>query len=125
MSTTYFPERSEGESSRMALDWRPSALGALRSIETECRNFEWDGTGSQPVEPATLISAHRLIVDLYRQLPTGIPAPDIVPEHDGEIDFSWFSPGGTSVSFSLGTFRKGQFCRQLWRKGSNPWVEAF
>ena len=104
-------------SSLSATDWRPMAHGALKSIEQECGVDNWDGPGSKRVAILALSAARLMIEQLYKQLPRTIPCPDIAPEADGEIDFSWYDKDGLSVSMSVSARGTVTYAANYGRKG--------
>lgn len=73
-----------------ATDWRSLTKALIEELAIECQTSDWDGYRAKPISEATKYQAQAL-VDL---LPYHLPAPDAVPDADGEIALSWdFGPG--------------------------------
>src|SRR3989442_12732057 len=72
-----------------ASDWVPILDAALRNIKSECSNADWDGVGARPVSDQTIELTAKVAKTLYTMVPRGTPAPDLVPEADGEVCLSW------------------------------------
>ncbi|MGH8226510.1 MAG: hypothetical protein ACREU3_01180 [Steroidobacteraceae bacterium] len=82
--------QSEEHARKVATDWRPLANALIEELADECREPNWDGYGANAVDTAAKAQAQRF-VDL---LPHRLPAPDPVPDPDGEIALTWdFGPG--------------------------------
>lgn len=71
-------------------------------IRHECGVPNWDGYGAPPIKEAALEKARAVAEALNRFVPSAIPAPDVVPETDGDVSLSWTrdSQRGLSVSCS-------------------------
>jgi hypothetical protein len=73
-----------------ATDWRSLTKALIEEVAIECKESNWDGYGASPISEAAKYQAQAL-VDL---LPYRFPAPEAVPDADGEIALSWdFGPG--------------------------------
>jgi hypothetical protein len=73
-----------------ATDWRSLTKALIEELAIECQTPDWDGYKAKAISQGTKYQAQAL-VDL---LPYSIPAPDAVPDADGEIALSWdFGPG--------------------------------
>jgi hypothetical protein len=73
-----------------ATDWRSLTKSLIEEVAIECQSSNWDGYEAQPISEAAKRHA-QLFIDL---LPYSFPAPDPVPDSDGEIALSWdFGPG--------------------------------
>lgn len=75
---------------RKAVTWNylgntPDAFSALLETYQECYEENWDGYDAMPISQAALSEAERFL----GALPSWIPAPEIVPEPDGDIGFEW------------------------------------
>jgi hypothetical protein len=101
-----------------ANDWRPVIAPMLVRIRTECAAPGWDGDGSQAVSPRTLLRAARVVEFLANLVPIGTPPPDVVPESDGEISFSWHADSNRVYALSIGAHDKVNFAGQFGEQGS-------
>lgn len=102
---------------RSASDWLPTIDVALRRIRSECRTPNWDGQGASAVTDQSVGIAASIAEILFALLPKGTPAPDLIPEADGEICISWIADGGTMFSLSVGAHGKINFAGQFGRSG--------
>lgn len=100
-----------------ATDWLPTIEGTLNSIRDECRDADWDSEGAFPVKERTIDLAAKIAVALFESLPTGIPAPDVIPEADGEICITWTVDPGRMFSLSVGEHGNMNYAGQFGRKG--------
>lgn len=66
-------------------DYLGGVLAALKETYQECSEEGWDGYGARPVTQETYDEAIRFL----SALPSWLPAPEIVPEPDGDIGFEW------------------------------------
>lgn len=66
-------------------DYLGGVLAALKETYRECSEEGWDGYGALPVTQETYDEAARFL----NALPSWLPAPEIVPEPDGDIGFEW------------------------------------
>ena len=100
-----------------ASDWIPLARAAFDEIRQHSSTANWDGEAAAPISAETIRLADLVVQSLYSMLPKGTPAPEIIPEGDGEICLSW-SPDDTRVfSVSLGEHGIANFAAQLGRRG--------
>lgn len=102
---------------RSAADWAPSIEAALRGINNECRGAGWDGDGAVPVTDRTIDLAARISTTLFALLPKGTPAPDLIPESDGEICISWVVDRNRMFAASVGEHGKVNFAGQFGNEG--------
>ena len=100
-----------------ATDWLPSVYGALNSMRDECREADWDCEGALPVRDCTIDLAARISAALFDSLPKGIPAPDVIPEQDGEICISWVVDSVRVFSLSIGEHGNMNFAGQFGKEG--------
>jgi len=100
-----------------ATDWLPTVAGALNSIRDECRDADWDCEGALPVTDHTIDLAAKISVALFDSLPKGIPAPDVIPEADGEICISWTVDAAQIFSLSVGEHGNINFAGQFGKIG--------
>ncbi|MFO1352203.1 MAG: hypothetical protein U1F68_16585 [Gammaproteobacteria bacterium] len=68
-----------------ATDWHPIVNALIVEIASECQNMGWDGYNAKPIPENAIRQAQRF-ADL---LPSHLLEPDLVPDPDGEIAFSW------------------------------------
>lgn len=102
---------------KSAADWRPTIEAALSGIRNECHSADWDGEGAAPVTDQTLGLAARISTTLFALLPKGTPAPDLIPEADGEICISWAADTSRVFSASVGEHGKINFSGQFGSQG--------
>lgn len=100
-----------------ASDWLPSIDAALRSIRSECATDNWDGMDAYAIALNVADFAERIAERLYHLLPRGTPAPDIVPEPDGEIGISWTVDTERMFSLSVGDHGNINFAGQFGKAG--------
>lgn len=106
-----------------ASDWRPTVLGALQCIRNECALAGWDGEGSEPITERTIQLTEDIAVCLFDLLPKGTPAPDVIPESDGDICISWTVDAKRIFSLSVrpnGMNFAGQLGKHGRRHGWQP-----
>jgi hypothetical protein len=101
-----------------ASDWSPVIRATLLGIKNECGHVNWDGQGALPVSERTINLAAKLAECLFAMLPKGTPAPDLIPEHDGEICISWTLDADRMFSVSVGTHEKINFSGQFGKGGA-------
>lgn len=100
-----------------ASDWLPSIDAALRSIRGECNKAGWDGSGSLAISDQAIAITEKVVRVLFRLVPKGLPAPDIIPEADGEICLRWVIDTERELSISIGPHGKINFAGQFGREG--------
>ncbi len=110
-------EKERNYLSRSASDWLPTIEAALGGIGNECRNADWDSGGAVPVTDHTINLAARIAATLFALLPKGTPAPDLIPEFDGEICISWSVDTTRMFSVSVGEHGKINFAGQFGSEG--------
>jgi hypothetical protein len=101
-----------------SLDWAPAVTGALAGIRAECGRANWDGEGATPVAEATLDLTLRFLDLLYALVPRALPAPEITPEPDGDVDVSWYVDSTRMLNVSVGPTGRLAFAAQLGPLGS-------
>jgi hypothetical protein len=88
----------------------------LSEIRVECGQINWDGYGGRPITPEVIDKASEISAALFALVPPGIPAPDAVPEGDGNVSLSWtrdrhhrfsVSMGGDDLLSFAGIIRRG------------------
>ena len=95
-------EKALGVSRHIERSWvlfgpKENALNRLYKLATECAG-DWDGYGAEAVsQSAVERSAH-----FIRQLPEGLPLPEISVEPDGEIALDWSPTSTQTFSVSIG-----------------------
>lgn len=75
------------------------ALNRLYDLAAECAEADWDGYGAEAVSQSAVERSERFI----RQLPEGLPLPEISVEPDGEIALDWSPTQTQTFSVSIGT----------------------
>ena len=100
-----------------ASDWTPVTRAALDDIRRVCRAANWDGEGAQPIAPRTIAIAEAVVAALHSMLAKSTPAPDVIPEADGEICLSWSPDEHRVFSVSLGQHGNANFAGQLGHEG--------
>lgn len=74
------------------------AFADLARVSRECSDKGWDGYEAKPITQGTCARALAFLNDL----PLWMPAPDIVPEADGEIAIEWYIAQNQTFSVSIG-----------------------
>lgn len=69
-------------------------IGKLTEVFKEAKERDWDGENAEPISDATYYNA----TSILSVLPVNLPAPEILPDNDGYIEFEWYKDGR---SFSL------------------------
>lgn len=100
-----------------ASDWLPTVDAALRSLRGECQKAGWDGPGSLAISDQAIAITEKVVGVLFRLVPKGLPAPDIIPEADGEICLRWVVDTEQELSISIGAHGKINFAGQFGREG--------
>lgn len=101
-----------------ASDWLPIVNADFRRIRRECQTPGWDGEDSKPVTHEAVRVAAAVADSLFALLPMGTPAPDVIPEADGEICFHWSIDANHVFSLSVGAHGKANFAGQFGKGGS-------
>jgi hypothetical protein len=101
-----------------SLDWFPIIEAALLNIRDECTQPNWDGDGAIPVGERTINLAGKVTECLFSMLPKGTPAPDLIPEFDGDISISWSVDTNRIFSISVGAHGKINFAGQFGVEGA-------
>lgn len=101
-----------------ASDWLPIVHAAFRSIRSECGWENWDGEGAIAVSEQVIAVAEITVKALIALLPMGTPAPDIIPESDGEICIGWTLDAARMFSLSVGQHGNINFAGQFGREGA-------
>jgi hypothetical protein len=100
-----------------ASDWLPIADAAFRGIRDECRKTDWDGQGALAVTDRVIAIAEKVVNALFALLPKGTPAPEVIPEADGEICLSWVVDSERQLSLSVGAHGNINFAGQFGKEG--------
>ena len=101
-----------------ASDWSPIIGAALLDIKNECGKAGWDGDDALPISNCTIDVATKLIECLFTMLRRSTPAPDLIPESDGEICISWTRDLDRVFSVSVGEHGKINFAGQFGTEGA-------
>jgi hypothetical protein len=100
-----------------ALDWLPSIKARFEEIKKECSIQNWDGENALPISPQVISMTDIVVRSFYSKMPRNIPAPDIIPENDGEICLSWDINESKNFSISLGKHGKMNYAGQFGKEG--------
>ena len=100
-----------------ASDWLPILEAAFSNMKNDCSNADWDGVGTVPVSDQTIGLTAKVAEMLYTMAPRGTPAPDLIPEADGEICISWSVTADRLFSLSVGAHGKINFAGQFGKEG--------
>lgn len=101
-----------------ASDWSPIIEAALLGIRNECGRVGWDGGDAPPVSDRTIDVTAKVTECLFTMLRRGTPAPDLIPESDGEICISWSRDADWVFSVSVGAHGKINFAGQFGTEGA-------
>ena len=77
---------------------KEDALNRLYELAAECAEADWDGYGAEAVSQSAVERSTHFI----RQLPEGLPLPEISVEPDGEIALDWSLTPTQTFSVSIG-----------------------
>jgi hypothetical protein len=101
-----------------------TGLRRLDDLTEECSKANWDGYGAIPLNA----NASRIARAILQTISGSFPAPDIVPEPDGEIAFEWENNDGSIFSLSMGgngmLAFAGVYADGTKIHGSEPWHES-
>jgi len=100
-----------------ASDWLPSIDAAFQAIREECQSADWDGQGAVVISDHVIAIARTVVSALFTLIPKGTPAPDVIPEADGEICISWSVETDHLLSLSIGAHGKINFAGQFGKEG--------
>lgn len=101
-----------------ASDWLPIIQAALLGIRNGCGRVGWDGDDALPVSDRTIDVTAKLTECLFTMLRRATPAPDLIPEPDGEICISWSIDADRVFSVSIGAHGKMNFAGQFGTEGA-------
>jgi hypothetical protein len=97
------------------------ALDSLARTAAECSVNGWDGYDAQRISARTEVLA-RVILE---SLPMWMPAPDIVPEPDGDLSIEWDFGPDRIFSISIGEMGKLHYAGLLGGGVERHGVEPF
>lgn len=100
-----------------ASNWISTIDAALSAIRGDCSLNNWDGEGAIAISEKTIELAVQIAHALFFMLPKGMPAPDAVPEADGEVGFSWIVDESHLFGLSIGPEGKINFAGQFGKEG--------
>jgi hypothetical protein len=99
-----------------ASDWIPTVDAAFRGIRSECQSASWE-QGALAITDQVIVVAEKVVGALFGLVPKGTPAPDLIPEADGEICISWSVGADRLLSLSVGAHGKINFAGQFGKEG--------
>jgi hypothetical protein len=100
-----------------ASDWLPLVAAVLKDIQVDSAAANWDGEGATPVSAETIALTMAVADTLFALVPKGTPAPDVIPEADGEICLTWRADDEHVISVSIGEHGNANYAAQLGREG--------
>jgi len=100
-----------------ASDWKPIVSAARQAIRAECSVANWDGEGALAVSDQVITVAEDILSALFELIPKGTPAPELIPEADGEICINWAIDADKVFSLSIGSHGKINFAGQFGNEG--------
>ena len=100
-----------------ASDWLPTVDASFRTLRDECQKAGWDGPGSLAISDQVIAITEKVVRALFTLVPKGIPAPDVIPEADGEICLHWVVDTEQELSISIGAHGKINFAGQFGKEG--------
>ncbi len=74
------------------------AYPTLEDVMVQCSQHDWDGYNAKPISQVV----YERVRSFLDALPMSLPAPDIVPEADGEIAVEWDLGANRIFSVSIG-----------------------
>lgn len=93
----------------------------LARVARECAQENWDGYGAKAISQAACDRVRAFLDDL----PIWMPAPDIVPEADGELAIEWDLAPNRIFSVSIGESGPLHFAGLFGHEKERHGVEAF
>lgn len=100
-----------------ASDWLPTVDAAFRGLREDCQKADWDGQGALAITNRVIATTETVMRALFAILPKNTPAPEVIPESDGEICLSWVVDSEQQLSLSFGAHGKINFAGQFGREG--------
>ena len=100
-----------------ASDWLPTINAAFKGVREECQKADWDGQGALAISDQVVTNTEKVVDALFALLPKGTPAPEVIPEADGEICISWVVASDRLLSISVGAHGKINFAGQFGTEG--------
>ncbi len=101
-----------------ASDWAPIVHAALVGIRDTCSQAGWDGEDAVAISDHVIEVVAQIAACLFTMLPRGTPAPDVIPESDGDICLSWMVDSDRVFSLSIGAQGKMNFAGRFGREGA-------
>lgn len=89
---------SNSDASPEASSLPARAFAELARVARDCERGGWDGHDAKSINQLTCDRARAFLTDL----PVWMPAPDIVPETDGQIAIEWYIAPERTFSISVG-----------------------
>lgn len=96
-----------------AQDWEPQIAAAAAAIKADCSIADWDGEQAAPVSSEALALARRVATLFYCFVPRETPAPELIPEADGDVSLSWTRDRDRMFAVSIGNHNKLNYAGRL------------
>ena len=104
-----------------AADWRTLTCTLIEQVAAEHSVPNWDGYGARPISP----EAKRFAQAFVNLLPFSFPAPDPVPDPDGELALSWDFGPGRVITLSISEIGRLSYAALFGNGGKRHGVEPF
>jgi hypothetical protein len=96
-----------------AQNWEPQIAAAAAAIKADCSVADWDGEQAAPVSSEALELARRVAILFHCFVPGNTPAPELLPEADGEVSLSWTRDRDRMFAVSIGNHNKLNYAGRL------------
>jgi hypothetical protein len=106
-------ERANSQVGKAAQNWEPQIAASVAAIAAECSVPNWDGDQASPVSLEALNLAACVAKFFYCYVPSETPAPELIPESDGEVSLSWTRDPNRMFSVSIGNHDKLNYAGRL------------
>jgi len=106
-------KRANTQLNGAAQNWEPQIRAAVAAIADECSMTNWDGDGAAPVSAEALRLVERVARLFYCYVPRNTPAPELIPEADGEVSLNWSRDLDRVFSVSIGSHDKLNYAGRL------------
>ncbi|MGA7538983.1 MAG: hypothetical protein WBW93_09460 [Steroidobacteraceae bacterium] len=96
-----------------AQNWEPQIAAAAAAIQADCSMPDWDGEQAAPVSTEALALAQRVAALFYCFVPRDTPAPELLPDADGDVSLSWTRDRERMFAVSIGNHNKLNYAGRL------------